>query len=110
MRPSAPPAPKRPRAQPKKIRAQSPSPPSAASDRRRVRAPARPTARPAYLFPPPQHPLHEHEIDPVGDEPEQRDRENDGKHRIIGAAGAEKADEIAQPLARRDQLGADQED
>src|SRR5262245_38480507 len=50
-----------------------------------------------------QRPLHDEEIDAVGGEAKERHREHDRKHRVIGAVGAEKSDEIAEPLLRHDQ-------
>src|SRR5690349_15370637 len=61
-------------------------------------------------FPPLQHPLHQQLVEPVGRKTDERDREHDRKHGLVGAVVAEKADQIAEALARHDQLGAHKQD
>src|SRR5262245_10242905 len=62
------------------------------------------------LFAPSQHPTHSYEIEPVGQKTEQRNKEDDSKHRVIISAVAEEPDQIAQPFARHDQFGTHQQD
>ena len=60
-------------------------------------------------FAPGQDAARQHQIEAVGGKAEQRHSQHHGEHRVIGAAIAEPADHVAEPLPRDDQLGADQQ-
>src|SRR5216683_1951101 len=57
-----------------------------------------------------QRPSHQHPIDAVGRKAEQPHRQRHREHSLIGAARAQKADQIAEALLRHNQFGADQQD